>query len=603
MKKNIITSLISIAILCGINFFLFPLADKLTEAYGVNVFGINSFLNIFLLIVIWKAVDKMPKLAGRAKSFAIWIAAFLALSQTIGNILIKRYSLVIWNWEFLVYSLMLAGLFLLFYLILTHVFHYIDNHKYKEEEENRWWFFTDNARSFWLITLVLFLCYLPFFLSFWPGFVSVDFKGGPTRHIDQITSGNYNTWLPILYTFFIEFFYRLGKIYEFNYLPAFEITQILLWCLTFSYLIHFLARIKVARWQRIMVFIFIALNPFLHIFAPMPAKDVMFTLVSVLLFIETCKLANATGEYLSKVWNMAKLIGLLFLFAALRSNAHIAFFVSIPFLLFALRHYWKRISVVLISVIILLQALSFFQYNILNAGRALDADALSPILQQMRKVYFSEKEKLTEEDIELLDEIFHLDYTTFSHTNNDFSKLKISFKKDVFDENPMRYMLLWAKLGIRFPLQYTASFLNTNLSLWYLDAPTPRYNWSGQGYLMMEPSANVTVWSLLGDTKKLPLNFIAKAYIHLNRNIVASNIPIISFLTSYSFAIMTMLLIMVLMIYKRSKVYVAFIPLIVYLATCFFAPVVYARYLMPYVVLAIPSIVIFLQILKQKDNL
>ncbi|MCL2739780.1 MAG: DUF6020 family protein, partial [Oscillospiraceae bacterium] len=358
MKKKIIVSLVSFVILCGINYFLFPLADKLNESFGVNVLGINSFLNIILYYVLWKTVNNAPKIVGRANIFAISIAALLAISQSVGNLLIKRNSLLIWNWEYLGFSLMLIGLFFIFYYALSYVLNWMDNYKAKEKEEEKWWFFTDNARSFWLVAIALFICYLPFFISIWPGLKGWDFNNGPHSLMYQVTTGEYNAWHPIAYTLFFELFYKIGKVLDFNFLPLFEITQILLCCLTFSYLIYFLAKIRIPKWQRIIIFFFLALNPFLHMFAPAPTKDVLFMIACILLFIEMYKMAY-DGDYFSKKTSVFKIIPVLFLFTVSRNNAWYSFLITIPFLLFVLRAHWIKLSMVFLTVIILFQGFNF----------------------------------------------------------------------------------------------------------------------------------------------------------------------------------------------------------------------------------------------------
>ena len=593
--KKAIKIIAAFIVVCGINFHLFPFADKLTWVYGVNIFGINSFLNILLFYMVWKAIRNLPEINKRAKKFIIFLASFFAITQTIGSLLIKKNSLELVGWEYLSCPIILIGFAILFYVLFAHIVNWTDNFKVSEKEQKEWSFFTNNAKSFWLVSLVLVLCYAPFFISFWPGLAGYDLNSGTVPQMGQIKSGNYSAFHPLIHTFFIRIFYEISVHLRFNFLPFYEITQIIICCLTFSYLLYFLAKIKVSRFMRIIVFIFFAFNPFMHIFAASPTKDVMFCLICIFLFIEFYKMSVDFQGYASKIVNVVKIVLLLFLFTITRNNAWFAFLFAIPFLVLAFRQHWIKISVILISVIILFQAFNFYQYNILKAGGTEIREAISPILQQMRKVYFEKEKELDAEEIEILGEIIDLSEKKFEDTSNDVSKKPDVFNQEVFNQDRAKYISLWARLGMKYPLVYLSTFLNVNLSYWYLDAPTPRNNFGAGGYLIVQPDSRGDPWSFFDNTdiSQMPLSAVGKAYMHLNRNIIASNIPIISFLTSHAFHIMTMLVIMLLLIYRKSKTYIVFVPFIAYGLTLLLGPLADARYAMSLIILAIPSIAIF----------
>jgi len=616
-KSIIINAIISFVILCVINYLLFPLATKLDGYQGVNIIGINSFLNLIAFFVIWKIINlisqgefsdiwkaRIPKLNKRARGYNIFISVCLAITQTVGTIIIRLGSLELKGLEFFVYSLELVAMFCLFYIVFANVFNFIDNYKSKNRQKKEWSFFTDNAKSFWILALVMFVCYLPYFISFWPGIAGWDLSGQWPTHLAQIISGHYSAFHPLIYTFFIQIFYEIGKWGKFNFIPLFETVQIILCCLTFSYLIYFLAQIKVARWQRIIIFLFLALNPFLHIFAPAPTKDVVFTLACVFLFIELYKLAANFKGYTSKKMNIVKIVIIFFLFTITRNNAWYAFLVSIPFLIIAFRKYWKTISVILLSVVILFELFNVFQFDIIKAAKTDIGEAISPMLQQMRMVYIDDNSNLTADEISTLGEIFDLNSKDIVDTSTDLSKNPPVFNQDAFNQNPGKYFSLWAKMGLEHPVIYISTFLNVNLSFWYLNAPTPRYNWNAEGYFQIQPAGNISVWDLgqNSDISKLQISKVSKYYLYINRNIIASNIPVISFLTSYAFYIFTMLIIMILLMYKKSKIYTIFIPIMTYLLTTLMAPVAYGRFIMMFVILALPSMAIFMRQLAYNDD-
>ncbi|MCL2739782.1 MAG: DUF6020 family protein [Oscillospiraceae bacterium] len=587
MKKNIIHASLSFFILCGINYYFFPMADKLVPDYGVNVSGTNSIFNIVLFLAIWYGIKKAPKIARRAKAFIFSIAGFLAISQSIGNILVKKNNLTLWGLEHLTFAFMLIGLFFLFNYILVYLFHWLDNYKQKEKKEKIWWFFTDNAKSFWLVFLAFAICYLPYIITYWKGIGGHDLR---ISIIPQIESGNYSAHHPLIYTLFIKIFYDIGEKFNFYFVPVFEWVQILLCCLTFSYLIYFLAQIKILKWQRIVIFLFLLLNPFLHIFAPAPTKDVMFTWACILLFIEIYKLASDSTIYLAKKMNI-KIILIAFFFVISRNNGWHSFLISAPFLIFVFRKHWLKMTTIILSVIILAQAVNYLQFDVFKVGKSRDGESYSPILQQMRKVYLVHEDDLSQEEIEALGAIFKLEDRRYSDTINDFSKRVDIFNGAIFKSNSSEYIKLWANLGYRFPLTYIAAFLNTNLPLWYLDSPVPRYSHDGGGYFHIEP--------INGNRSGFPFVNIAKTYSKINKNIEASNIPLVSNLTSFTVSIMAMLLVMLLLIYRKSKIWVVMLPLAVYWFTNLFGPVAFARYLMPYVILALPSVAILLDEFKK----
>jgi hypothetical protein len=201
---------------------------------------------------------------------------------------------------------------------------------------------------FWGYAGILFLCWLPVFLAYYPSVFSYDVFD----QIPQVVQGAYRTANPLLHTFFLGGFYLLGGLLgSYNTgIALYTIVQMIMIALILAYALLYLFRLGCSRTIRIAALLFFALFPICPMLAISATKDSLFAPVLLLsaLYLHQWYANPALSK---DVPFLLRLVFSLALLCLLRNNAILTVGICLILGLFLLRRekFHLRFSALLLA--------------------------------------------------------------------------------------------------------------------------------------------------------------------------------------------------------------------------------------------------------------
>lgn len=432
-----------------------------------------------------------------------------------------------------------------------------------------------NFPFFWLL---IFLCWIPVLLACFPGIFSYD----AIYQCSQVSNTlHLNTHHPIIHTLFLGGCVQLGRTFlgsANNGMLLYSLIQMLINSCIFAYILAFLKKHKLPSAVLLLCFAFFALVPFNSLFAVCATKDSVFASLFVLFFSLLLEFI-IDSESFFRSWKYPAAFSLVvFLLLIFRNNMLYAFFICIPFLLLIYRKYWKKLVLMLIAPILLLQLYESILYPALQVKSGDSKEAYSVIMQQFGNVY--NNCELEEEDknqlLALMDEEAWKKYEP--HKSD---AIKNEFRTKVFEENLPEYIKLWIKLGIQHPSQYLNAFFNLTCGYWYPNDALPDTT-TYRKYIEVYTGGDISFDSKLPRLLEFLKNFgMESSY---------QKIPGLSMLFSPAIYFWILLFLSTVSIYtKHYKFFPALLPLAALFLTLMLGPVALLRYLYP-IILCTPVI-------------
>ncbi len=322
--------------------------------------------------------------------------------------------------------------------------------------------------------IIIFLCWLPVWLCFFPGIYEYDVP----YQMEEMVQGKLSNWHPILHTLYLYYSVYAGKTLFHSIQTGvfiYVIFQMIILIAILSYCIHVMQKCKANVSILFFSLLFFGLYPIFPIFAFSTTKDVIWgggLLLFTVLVVETI----ITKQKLNPLKIILMFLSVL-LFLLFRTNSIIILlFLFVIYLIFERNKY--RISEVIFFSVILYFILLFAIYPKLNIEPVKIEEPLSVPLHQISSVMYKYEDFISEKDkIEYYDLL--LDNTALSryHLRNvdyiknleysDWTKRIFNAKK--LKENPIEYFNLWKRIFKKYPTEYINAFLNLNVPFWYPD--------------------------------------------------------------------------------------------------------------------------------------
>ena len=447
----------------------------------------------------------------------------------------------------------------------------------------------------WLFyAAVIFFCWLPVFLAYYPSVFAYDAEG----QLYQVIAHDYSTHHPLLHTLFLGIFFRLGGALG-SYstgMAVHSVAQILLMSAAFGWALSYLYQKRIAKWVRILLLLFYAFFPANSVLALSTTKDVLFSALvmihTVCLYRMACDRGMRPGRKEQAVYVVSAVLMLLF-----RNNAVYAFVVSVPVLYLGLgrvekgtRAAARRIYLRMILLILILFGLCSFLLKIFtHAQSGSPREMLSVPLQQMARTRVVAEEALDPAMRQELEAYIPSEWVFAAYNPHLADPVK---NRAVIHDNPKGLIVTWIRLGLRHPAIYIDAFLDNSLGLWFLQDTTHAQVYgigteSGFGYLStdnrtMPAGCEIVEHSLLPGLR----GFMEK--------IISDNeygkIPVVRLLFAPAFYWWLLYLCIVTALYRRNyrKTLPMLFPVAYYL-TLLLSPTVLVRYIYP-IMVTIPVI-------------
>lgn len=429
----------------------------------VNLQHTNAYLSVYLLIAVLACAAMFSNSAspdtdsGKTKTR---IAIFAAIFS--GAIVLANYTLFE-PWTALL-SLFNAGCtFLGGWFAFRHILSFaVRRYPMPVRSEDR----LHPGIIYWgafAITAAWYLCGLIF--HSYPGLLGTD----SFTTIRQILSGEYDNTMPFWHTLTVQLFFQPVYLLTGNINTAaafFSVFQILFLAASFSYAVMTLYQIGVPRILVGLIFMGYTFLPYNVAYSVTLWKDVLFGGAALLVVTSLYRILRSAGKKGTN--ELVFILGSAGL-CLWRTNGWYAMAVSFVIMLFALGKSYRRILIMLGVVLLICWILINPFLTWMNVPETDFVEALAVPFQQVARVVATDC-PLTEEETEMLEEIFYLDLVKRNYDPKTVDPIKFySFRihnKNLLKENMLDYLGLWVKLGARYPGVYLQAWIEETKGYW-----------------------------------------------------------------------------------------------------------------------------------------
>lgn len=445
--------------------------------------------------------------------------------------------------------------------------------------------------NFFVVWAIIFVAYVPYFLSQWPG----NFVYDASYQLNNVNSGYLSTHHPLLHTLLMGWPYKLGISWG-NPALGFQIytlVQMASLSAAFAYAVWYLARQSFSKAIVIGIAAWFALFPMNALFAITATKDVFFAAAFIAFIIYLLRGFKDNENFKWPSYIALVLMGTLS--ALFRNNAKYALAVGMIFIFFFIKGKKKKIELALTLLGILV--LSFgINKGLERMTNALTDDnykeSLSMPLQCMARVASYKGDELSKD---LYDEIclYIPEEALVYYSPFNADPIKGGANETLLKTNTLNFVKLWAKIGLKFPGEYTESILSNTYGYWKLGEKMQGIETGLMiSHLLIGNGPEIEKKDLCPIVTKLinPLFFEGKW----------NETPVISVLMRSDTYVWILLFTCMYAIYKKKKgsAVALFVP-VMYIGTCLLGPLASLRYI--YGVVAILPVVM-LTCLNKTEN-
>ena len=579
--KNVLLAILAYISLCLAGLF-FGTTDKLYNHFIFIIIGIGLFF-------LYKT--SFEKVTRRRLIVAIPFAFVLSCLFVIGRVFDIAKTIAALKLIHIVYIIVLTVLLTALFIILMD---FIDNYKQDlTKQKNIKKLFRNSKINYILLAILFIICMLPTFLAFYPGVFTTD----AYVQIRYVLDGAISAHHPILHTIILYFFYYLGQFFSnVNFgIALYTLTQIISLAIAFSYTIYVMKKNKINDYFIIFTIIILALSPLNGIIGSFITKDVYFSAL-FLIIVSTLmdRLWNKNEK--QKLYKNILLCLAMILFCLFRNQG---VYVLAFFLLFQIIGNRKDKELIILSMIAIVLSVffSFCLEMITNAKKGSIGEMLSLPLQQIASVVVTDEYLLNDTQRELIYNIVPKeDFEGYIPYVSD--PIKAHVNEEYFKSHLLDFIKLWINLGIENPKNYIDAFLYLTYGYWYIDINMPHWN----AYLPYDDSGNKLAKELgIYYDSKLPIyEESAKYNLMLAR---FQRYPIISTFTSTAVGFVSLIILFMLIVYKKTYKYILVLSIIIGLwGTVMLGPVIGIRYAYPLIIASPLIISIIFKIGSEEKN-
>lgn len=441
-------------------------------------------------------------------------------------------------------------------------------------------------QSDWQVFLFCFgvicLCWIPYFLAYYPGIMSYDVRHQVFQHIEGYNSAN-----PLIHTLMLQGCISLGVaiFHDGNAGAAiYTIIQMLLVTAALAYMLLFLYRAKVSRVIQIILLVFASVFPVWPIMAMSATKDVVFGacfLVSCVCIGLWClKPELVRQNRLLILFCVSSVFAILFRVSAIVSIG--AAFVGS---LMVLKGKLRIKMLICCGITMLLGSGAVIGLNVSTHASPGDSnESMNIPLQQIALTVSRHREELREDEIYTIYELIP-DIDAYDPYRSD----NIKYTAEANLSQNKQFLKLYLKLMYRYPGDYLAAWMKTTQGLWYIwdISSTQIYGsgvWEGGGvgYLLTDMHKQTEEFGI----QRVPL---FSRLFDFCQNLVNANtfIPIPGVRLLFSLGLYFWLAMMALMytiINRHKHAVMCWMYIGVYMVGLLFCPCVLVRYCFPFII-------------------
>lgn len=438
--------------------------------------------------------------------------------------------------------------------------------------------FKPTKKCYFGMFMLMVIIWLPTYLAAYPGIFSYD---ALHEALEVFQYKEVTTFQPPIHTYYLDGLLYLGKKLFDSYnigLAVHCISQGLIMIAIFSYACLFLIKHNVPKILVLFAYVFFAIFPLNMLMAFIVTKDVIFSGIMLLLFLFTIDIYVDSEKFFSSKLLIARYIITIVMMCLFRNQGVYVVVFSIPFFVLLLKKYWKKFLCVLVFSVILLKIITGPIYNLCNIGKGDAREALSVPIQQIARVMNRHLSEISEEDRESVYNIIPEENLP-GYIEVIADPVKSYFNTANLLENPVKYAKLWARFGLRYPIDYIDSFLFGSFAYIYPDTQYPIWD----GFLLYDDDYRAE--AILGIKRESLLPGYAEKLRKISYEGSYQKIPVVSTLLNPAFAFWCMVIAVGTFIYNKKYKFIAPIIMLVGLwGTLLLGPVILIRYGYPLIV-------------------
>jgi hypothetical protein len=324
----------------------------------------------------------------------------------------------------------------------------------------------NRPRSFFFDWAVIWTCWIPVWLSGWPGFWCYD--ANSTHY--EVQHHAVSTWWPPLHTYLSNgvqiVVARLTGSQNLG-IAAFIALQSLMTAAAFAYALRRLRAWGVPRTVRWGGLAYFALFPTISLFSLMSTRNNLFSAIMLTLAVCLVDAIKQTPRPKGKQWWRWALVALVAVAAiATRRDAVYAFLLFTPVVLIFFRPARKALAACFVTATIaglLLEPVLYLR--IMGVQKAMTVHMYSVPLQQMARVYAMDPDSLTTEQRQEL-ESFVRPQNLAQYRPQLADKQIVGAYEPQVEGNTKAFIRLWAEVGATHPAAYVDAFVALTVQGW-----------------------------------------------------------------------------------------------------------------------------------------
>jgi hypothetical protein len=568
-----------------------------------NTLGHESIFNLLILFFCMLIFNRTKSVKFKSNKYYYILSFLMAFSIIVGGEIYHNDTIsgiFKSGKNFMISIISFIGITVVFGRTLILVFNYIDTRTKHADASNQWKIYK-HPIIFWPI---IFVCFLPCFLAYFPGLLSYDAVNQTQQVIGIISVSKFH---PPLHTFIWWLCVNLEEIIGIygSSLCVYAIVQMIVFSGSLAYIVKFLIQRKVNNWIIMLSIIYLALNPTFAIFSVSMTKDIYFASFFIFYTIELIKMICQKSAYFDSKINIVRFILVSVICCLFRNNMIYVYVLAGFIIFFALKGCRKKLLLIEVGSIFLFFLIYQGLYTILNVQPGESKEKLSIPMMQMARVmvyhgdeidqtvyneikpFFVKEPSPETADFEDMDEYF---YTKFA----DGIKNRL-FNTEYYDDNKSVFWKNWWTLCKEYPLEYLDEFLDLNCMSWYIDVNSTNMRSNSESISTKMETLNfieidengetqLVSWEVISRNSKLP--GLLKYYDKFATYEPVVDIPLVNNIFSEATPIWVILLsITICLVRKKKKLILALLPSLLLWMTYLLGPVVAIRYMLPFVCL------------------
>lgn len=537
------------------------------QSHRIIIIIVVSLITMIFLYIYFKKIYKTKREYCGSLTFSVLysISLFVGKSISVNNSIYPIIS----SFENIVrFIVSIIGFSIVFATIIDSILSLLIIKNKKSFEYKR--------KHFYMIWLLIILCWIPCYISYYPGIMAYDIAWQTPQ---ALGIEPYTQLHPPLHTFIWELFIKLGAFTSLNPLVLYCVFQMIVFSYSFAVMFKYILEIKTDKRIVILSLLFVVLNPLFAIFSITITKDVLsssFFLLSLIRILEVRKDKSLKKEI--------QLVIDILLSCLFRHNVFYAFLLSIIALLIINHKQNKRIVLLMGASLFICVIINVPVFNYLGIQKNNEKESLSiPIQQIATYVYRNEMGGgyMNKEEKDVINDFIKIDKIKTNLNLRFADPIKIIFNQNYYKNNKKQFWDIWLKGLTKKPIDYIDAALSLNLGYWYQDTMHPDIV-TDRPYIETY-TVPVSIYNFDFSRKNyLPnLNRIYENFALYSDQVY---IPLIPEIFSLSLPIWLALLTLTKTILKKENYFHVLFPIIFLWLTLLGAPISNSRYILSLIV-------------------